>query len=456
MSVKRTAARRTIAIVAIAGLLELTLAGRASAAPPADASEDLQARIDALEARVAELSDPAARRMSERRAQEMRALVADMLADADNRAGLLDANATAGWDNGFFVQSADGRFRLDVSGQIQARWIGSFRDDGPGDDSLAGFETTRVRLGLGGHVGDPSWKWFVWSGWTATGRSLLLDAWIRKSFDGGWSLTAGQFKVPIWQEWLISEKRQQLVDRSLLTTRYSSLYGQGVKVSYAADDWRAHFVVCDGVRTWNTPWNTPTGTTTGTLPYQLVNEYALTARAEARLGGTWAGAAEFQSWPGTERMTVLGGAVHYQHGAYGTDDDEIELLQWTLDGSIKLDGANVYAAIIGTHVDDGSTTRDEWGVLVQAGIFLDDDWELTARYEWGDLDGAGTVDDTLSVLTVGVNRFWRRHALKLSADIGYGFEAVDPGWAGAVVGWQADAPGGDGQVVIRSQVQLLF
>ena len=70
---------------------------------------------------------------------------------------------------------------------------------------------------------------------------------------------------------------------------------------------------------------------------------------------------------------------------------------------------------------------------------------LIGRYEWGDFDLAG-VDD-LSLLTVGANRFFARHQVKLSADVGYSFNALNMvgvggnsfGWASPAAGWR---PGG--------------
>ena len=87
-------------------------------------AEALRKRIAELESRVAELK---ATRipdnwLTEQRADEIRALVHDVLADADTRASLLQSGMTAGWDKGFFLASSDGNFKLKVAGQIQFRW----------------------------------------------------------------------------------------------------------------------------------------------------------------------------------------------------------------------------------------------------------------------------------------------------------------------------------------------
>jgi hypothetical protein len=440
----------------IAALCLATPAGTILAETPHPQTE-LRARLAELETEVASLrAERGQQRITGQRAEAVRALVHDVLADADSRSSLLRNQVTSGWDNGFFVASPDGDFRLKIAGQLQVRFVYNTQDDGPSDDHRSGFENARTRLGFIGHVVDPSWQYFIWAGWTAGGSSLLLDAWVRKDLGKGWSIQAGQFKIPNWQEWLVSETRLQLVERSLLTARYASLYGQGVQVHYSADSVRIHGAFTDGLRTWNTPWSTPPSATTGSAGYQLSTEYALTLRGEYKLCGEWTQWPDLESWFDEPTMCVVGASLHYQDGEYGTADDETELLQWTVDVSSEFGGFNIFAAVIGSHFDSATIDRDEYGALLEVGAFVTDDWEIFGRYEWGDLDGAGAVSDELSILTFGATRFFNQHALKWTTDIGYAFREVDAGWASAGAGWRADSADQDGQVVVRSQVQLLF
>jgi hypothetical protein len=46
--------------------------------------------------------------------------------------------------------------------------------------------------------------------------------------------------------------------------------------------------------------------------------------------------------------------------------------------------------------------------------------------------------------------------LKWQTDFGYGFDSVDSMFAQSGAGWLPDSPNEDGQIVIRSQMQLLF
>jgi hypothetical protein len=382
--------------------------------------------------------------------------VHDVLADADTRTSLLENGVTAGHDRFFYIASPDGNFRLNFLGMVQTRFVFNAQDDSAPDDSTRwGFENSRTRFGVLGHVGDPSMKFGVWGGWLASGRSWLVEAWIRKVFDNGWSLDFGHFKVPVWKEWIIKEFHQQFVDRSVLYARWAGA-GKGIRALYTDERLKLHATVTDGLWTWNNTWSTGPDRAVRPMPFQLSSEYALTARAEYLLGGSWASYHDFESFPDGEPLYAIAASAHYQVGEYGTPDDENEILQWQADFTAEFGGANLHAAALFTHFENSTTKRDEWGFMLQGGYFLTEDWELIARYEYGDLDGAGTVSDELSILTVGATRFWNRHGLKWMTDVGYGFKPVDEQWGAESLGWRPDGPGGDGQIVFRTQLQLMF
>jgi hypothetical protein len=289
----------------------------------------------------------------------------------------------------------------------------------------------------------------------SSGGASVLDAWITKDIGNGWSIQSGQFKTLTWQEWTVSETRQAFIERSLLDARYGVSYTQGVAAHYSGDDFRFHAQFSDGTRTLNTPYNTAAA---DSALYQPNNEYAFAARVEWKASGEWSDYADFEGWRGGTGLIVVGGGASYQKGEFGSGTEENEILQWTLDGTFKFDGANIFAAVIGTHVDNNVIdSRDEIGILVQGGYFIADDMELMARYEWGDLDGAGgSVGDDLNILTFGFNKFWNKHGLKFTSDVGYAFDSVSAAWGGASRGWNADAVDQDGQVVVRAQINLLF
>ncbi len=427
----------------------LLIVAGAAAAAPAQTIEQMQALVARQQAQLDQQAEALDRLQSQlsddwmdgRRAEQVKALVREVLADAETRASLLDSPITAGHDGSFFVASADGMNRLNFKGLLQARYVFNHQENAPDDDDRGGFEIGRTRFSFSGHVIDPSWQFMIWTGHHFNGDAMLLDAWIKKVLDDNWSVTAGQFKVPFWREWLVSETRQQFVERSLLNA-FSGSYTQGVKVDYSNERLHATFAFTDGAGNLNRSWDTED------------TDVALTGRAEWLVFGDWKQYGQFESWRDDEQpMLVLGAAVHYQEGESGTVTDETDLLRWTVDGSLEFGGANLFAAVVGDHVDNG-VANDRIGTLVQGGYFITDKVELIARYEWADLDQA--VDETLSIATVGVNYFFAKHRARWTLDVGYAFEPVSGTIDSTFAGYRADSVGESGQTVVRTQMQLVF
>ena len=83
-------------------------------------ADDQQDKIAALEARVAQLEAREQQNwMTQERADQIRAIVQEVLADAKKQ----QADApNVGYDNGFFIQTADKNFKLTIGGVLQARY----------------------------------------------------------------------------------------------------------------------------------------------------------------------------------------------------------------------------------------------------------------------------------------------------------------------------------------------
>ena len=123
-------------------------------------SNDLQSRLEAAEAKIAEMSaQQNGDWLTEQRSEQISGIVQDVLADADTRASLQGTGATSGYNNGFFVQSADGKWSMKINGLFQERFnIGHQPGDwqsgtvgGANDKNTSfGFETPRAALNFSG------------------------------------------------------------------------------------------------------------------------------------------------------------------------------------------------------------------------------------------------------------------------------------------------------------------
>jgi hypothetical protein len=421
----------------------------------------MAARIAALESEIQALkASQGDQWLTEQRASEIRGLVQDVLADADTRASLLQSGMTGGWDKGFFLSSSDGNYKLKVSGWLQTRFVYNYQDreigTGLDDSHRSGFENTRTRLVFDGHVVNPNWKYkisgdFGRGSTDGGGADLdLKDAFITHVCNENFSVTVGQFKNPYLRETLVSSFQQLAVDRSIVDRAFTNDRSQGVMVTWQADAFKVMGAFTDGAQTEDTPWETEDTEVGG-----------FTARAEWMAAGNWDQFTDFTSWQGEQFGFLLGGAFHFERDEFGTTSGpETETWAFTVDASAEFGGGNIYGAFMYENNDDDATTDDDnWGAVVQGGIFLAQDWELFGRFEWLDADTEGT--DELAILTVGVNKYFAKHAVKWTTDVGWAFNEVVAGNTlntnAQSLGYiEDDTADDDGQLVVRTQLQLGF
>ncbi|MCZ6850576.1 MAG: hypothetical protein O7F17_02930, partial [Planctomycetota bacterium] len=170
--------------------------------------------------------------------------------------------------------------------------------------------------------------------------------------------------------------------------------------------------------------------------------------------GNWDQFTDFTSPNGSERGIMVGGALHYQTSEDVGGLPDIDILILTGDVSVEYDGWNAFAALVysSTDLPTPLPDLDQTAIVVQGGYYLSDNWELFGRYEWSDFDFVPVQD--LSIFTVGATRYFAGHNAKWTTDIGIGFDEVT--LPANITGFRTDDVGEDGQVVIRSQVQILF
>lgn len=185
-------------------------------------------------------------------------------------------------------------------------------------------------------------------------------------------------------------------------------------------------------------------------------EFAFSGRVEWLAHGEWKNLADWDGFRDEGSGVVVGGAFNWQKSEFGTATVETENFSVTADVDADFGGGSIGGAIIyrSLNTDATSTELDQWGAFVRGGVFVTDDWEVFGQYEWADLETAGVED--LSVLTIGATKFFAKHTLKWQNDVGYAFNSVGAGFASDGAGWRTDTASEDGQVVIRSQLQLLF
>lgn len=435
----------------LAGATALTVTGVSVASPAAEGMNDAD-RIQQLEARIAELEGRNSDNwLTEQRSDEIRGIVHDVLADADTRASLLGSGMTSGYDDGFHIGSADGNYSLRINGQLQTRWIYNYRSNPApvgtaGDRHRSGFENTRTKLWFSGHIVNPQWEYMIEYDFGRAGGAGLLDAYVSYDYGNGFSVRAGQMKMPFMGENLIDSRYQQAVERSLVSSNFGGARAgrtQGLALEYEQDMFRVTGMWSDGMGQLNSLWST------------FNTEWALTGRAEILAAGTWDQFNDFRSLPGEETGVKVGAAVHWQNTEYGVfGTTKTESVGLTADVNAQFGGFNLFGSIVWMHNDfKGAGSTDPWGFTLQGGYNFTEEWEGFVRYEWTDFD---TAASDLSLLTWGVNHYFAGHNAKATLDMGYSFNTLPAITGMNRAGLRPDFGTDDGQFVVRTQLQLAF
>ena len=515
------------------GLLAGTALASSAFAASVESNTDAMSQIAELKKEIAELkSQNSDKWLTEQRADEIRSVVQDVLSDADTRSSLQAAAATSGYNNGFFISSPDGNFKLQINGQLQNRWAYNWlsardmaNNNGmPGYSTTVaktayGFEVRRAKLEFSGHISDPSWQYAITmayqqffgqnyggnptfnagggvnQGDNFAGGIGLENAYVKKDMGNGFSVQVGQFKSPFLREWLVSSKYQLTVERSLVNTLFSTGWTQGIQANWNNDNLRVMASYNDGANNANLGSISGTNQDSGSGFNSGVGfaSWAFTGRAEFMAFGNWAQFDQLTSMRGQAAGLLVGGGINWQRGGgdgqnlatstptantntAANGNADAEFFSWTVDATWQLGGANLYGAwVMNTTYGqpNGQGNINSYGVVVQGGYFITDAIELFARWEWmstADGDNNAATDFVYvnsansafvnNIGTIGGNWYISKN-VKFTTDFGVSWNPVifQQGLFGqniAGADYRTEGSSGGGQLVFRSQLQLLF
>lgn len=463
----------------IAGAIVLGLTGSALAEATSSEAE-LRAEMDALRTEIAQLKqDQSDNWLNERRAEEVKSLIRDVLADAETRASLLQDGTYAGYNGShFFLASADGNYLLEIYGQLQLRYYVQWQDgrsktidgdDNPDDDipdgdtvtndysAQTGFQLRRAKVGFKGHVINPN---FYYKVVLATSRSdgdvYTEDAIMGYHLSDETDIQGGVFKFPFLRQELISSSTQMVMDRGITTEYFTLDRGEQIQVAHTTDSWKAWGSFGDGAR----------GDMNGYTDFgDEAAHFSLTGRFDYKFDGEWSQWGDVSSWSGQNQAIFVGAAMHYEEGEH-TNGYLADYFSWTVDGSYSNAGFSFYASYMGGDIsydDSAGTDATPQGILLEAGyMVIPDELQPYIRWEWLDSDVDG--NDNLQAVTLGMNYFLDKHNAKLTTDlvIVYDGEVPESNPFGAnpfSSGLGLNDPGSDFDsclVVWRTQFQLLF
>ena len=380
------------------GLLAFTAVATSATAASVEATNDTNAQIAELKKELNELkSQNGDKWLTEERASQIRGVVQDVMADADTRSSLQATAATSGYNNGFFIASPDGNFKLQVNGQVQVRssyawstnssWNASkapISAGGAGNTNATkaqyGTEIRRAKLSFSGNVVDPSWQYKVTMAYLPAGSQVanangsytgsspynvagansgngsastanLEDAYINKDLGNGMSLMMGQFKSPFLREELVSSANQLGVERSVVNQMFSTGWTDGIQFTAKNDSLMGMVSFNNGGN--NANFATQNMSTTD----GAYTQYAITGRVQWLAFGNWAQFNDMTSMRGGGQGLMLGAGFNWQHGGnqntdvatggVGSANTDAGFFTYTADASWDLGGANLYGAFFG-------------------------------------------------------------------------------------------------------------
>lgn len=403
----------------------------------ADATQgnDVQAELAAMRARIAQLEGTQSQSwLNERRAEEVKSLVREVLSDADTRASMQEGGVNAGYNNGFFIASEDGRFLLNIGGQVQFRYTYNAREGTqlPGQDKNDGaFSTPRTKLFFDGHIADPRIGYHIVAESINTGGFFLEEYALSYELADGLTVWGGLVKVPTVRGDMIDSRYLTMADRGAFENWYGLNRFEGVGVTWDATD---------AIRVQ------------GMFVDNAALEFGLAARADFKLAGEWDQINDFSSWSGEGQSMVLGVAANYLEGAHGVQNGFNYWTSGIVDFSYENNGLGVYAAAAASNSKSSGNNFETYGIMGQVSYFVvPDKFEPFVRYDYINFTDSGNVDTSLA--TAGFNYYLARHAAKVTVDLQYGLRSQNPVLTS---GMQTDIHDNRNQVALRAQFQLLF
>ena len=399
----------------------LTLTGVSYAA--VEGNNDTATQISELKAEIAALKGNQGEQwLTEQRADQIRGVVQDVLADSNTRSSFQQAGgATAGYNNGFFISSADGNYSLKINALEQVRFVWNNTYQNTKDQNSWGFENRRTQAFFSGNVVDPSWKYLVGMAYDAqndpynadAGNFNLYYAMVTKSFGDGFSVSVGQMNVPFTVESnLFNAGSTQMGDYSI----FEYMFGAGQQVGAMAKIEKDAFRVSGG---WYNIVQTDVSGTVGQSWNNNNNQsIAIASRAEYKVAGTWDQFSKESSFKGEEFGLLIGGGVIWQNGrndnSAGVYDSNP--LGLTADAQAKFGGFNLIGQFLWQDGYPGTDASSSvWGFNVQGGAFITEDLEVFGAWAYADTAESGSSSASLGTtnyLQTGANWYFAKNSIK--------------------------------------------
>lgn len=379
-----------------------------------------------------------------------------------------DIGQTAGFHKGnlnpVFVQSKDGQFRLNLGIYTQARYNMVVRETpNPGDSRFdSGFVFARTRMLFEGKMG-PNIHYEFRLQINSEGQLNLLTAYADYDF-GAWDISVGrQFIAHMIDDWHFP---QNTLTTEYAGTNYAYTIGvvDGVQAFYGQDRFRFWSMVSSGrqdpsILSGGTGEAFGTDARTGMIMFSGRGEFQL-------IGNNWDLYNDQVSRRNPDHADPglrLGVAAAYSAGTAGANQTNPtprvpkNAMQVTADLTASGSGWQVLTQGIWNWFDAPSP-ESRYGLLVQAGYFITEPWNVYAQYNLVDPGTQRDVYSQYNAVTLGTSLYpfnWSNR-YRLSFEGGLLFNPISRTLVGAnpTIGW-LEADQGN-QYYARTELQFGF
>ncbi|RKE99023.1 porin [Ichthyenterobacterium magnum] len=346
----------------------------------------------------------------------------------------------------FNLVGKDSTWTMKIGARMQFLAISNWEKN---ESNEANFLVRRSRLKFDGYAFTPKLKYKLELGlsnrdisgaseFTSNSPRYILDAVMKWNFHENFELWFGQTKLPGNRERVVSSANLQLVDRSLLNSRFNIDRDLGIQL-------RHHFNLSDKflVREMiSISQGEGRNITTGNL-----GGHQYTGRIELLPFGKFSGKGDYKGGALNREENpkfVLAATYDFNNNAVKNrsnqgsymriDDDggfyETNITTLFVDAMFKYKGFSFMGEYASRDADDpfaknsdGTLTGDIVqvgnGLNLQAGYLCKNNWEITGRYTNIELDKNITGKNTQNQYTLGVSKYIVGHSLKVQTDISH-------------------------------------
>ncbi|CAA0160198.1 Phosphate-selective porin O and P [Tenacibaculum maritimum] len=348
----------------------------------------------------------------------------------------------------FNLVGKENSWSMNIGARMQFLTIAKWDSDADGlSNPSSSFLVRRARLKFNGFAFSPTLKYKLELGltnndiggvseFTNNAPRYILDAVVKWNFYHNFELWAGQTKLPGNRERVVSSGNLQLVDRSLLNSRFNIDRDLGLQL-------RHHFRLSENIivkEVLSIAQGEGRNITTGNL-----GGHQYTARVELLPFGEFSSKGDYKEGDlkrEKKPKLAIGGSYDFNNnavknrsnqGSYMKNDIgfyETNITTVFVDAMFKYKGFSFMGEYAYRDAkdpiaknSDGSLTGDQVqvgsGVNLQTGYLFPSNWELSGRYTNISLDKAITAKNPENQYTLGLSKYVAGHKLKIQTDVSY-------------------------------------